>query len=83
MESSLALRSSPSSMNLIFSAASSIVVMVKESEESESKADSGGVISSDASTSSKNQHGEFTLTQIMTIIDESNLFCRIFQRSLG
>ena len=51
MESSLALRSSPSSMNLIFSAASFIVVMVKESEESESKADSGGVISMDVSTS--------------------------------
>ena len=45
--------------------------------------DSGGVTSSYASTSSKNQHGEFTRTQIMTIIDESDLFRRIFQRSLG
>ena len=45
--------------------------------------DFGGVISSDASTSSNNQYGEFTRTQIMTIIDESNVFRCIFQRSLG
>ena len=40
--------------------------------------DSGGVISNDVSTSSKNQHGEFTRITTMTYIDESNVFRCIF-----
>ena len=58
-------------------------VVLKNPRQVKARLDSGGVISSDASTSSNNQYGEFTLTQIMTIIDESNIFHCIFQRSLG
>ena len=45
--------------------------------------DSGGVISNDVSTSSKNQHGEFTRITTMTYIDEANVFRCIFHSSYG
>ena len=52
---------------------------IKNPRKVKVRLDSGGVTSSDASTSSKNQHGEFTRTQTFTFIDESNLYRCIFQ----
>ena len=52
---------------------------IKNPRKVKVRLDSGGVTSSDASTSSKNQHGEFTRTTTMTYIDESNVFGCIFQ----
>ena len=52
---------------------------IKNPRQVKARLDSGGVISNDVSTSSKNQHGEFTRTQTFTFIDESNLYSCIFQ----
>ena len=56
---------------------------IRNPRQVKARLDSGGVHTMDAPTPSKNQHGEFTRTQIITIIDESNLYSCIFQRSLG
>ena len=52
---------------------------LKNSRKVKTRLDSSGVTSSDASTFSKNRHGEFTRTQTFTFIDESNLYRCIFQ----
>ena len=57
---------------------------IRNPRQVKARLDRAGVISNDGcSTSSKNQHVKFTRTQTFTYIDESNLFYRIFQRSLG
>ena len=56
---------------------------IKNPRKVKVRLDSGGVTSSDASTSSKNQHGEFTRTQTFTFIDEANLYRCIFQSCYG
>ena len=52
---------------------------IKNPRQVKARLDSGGVISNDVSTSSKNQHGEFTRITTMTYIDEANLYRCIFQ----
>ena len=53
-------------MKRIFIAVSSRTVGVKNHRQVKARLDSRGVTSNDVSTNSKNQHGEFTRTQIMT-----------------
>ena len=52
---------------------------LKNSRQVKTRLESGDVISVDVSTLSKNQYGEFTRTQIMTFINEANLYRCIFE----
>ena len=52
---------------------------ISNSRKVKTRLESGDVISSDVSTLSKNQYGEFTRTQTFTFIDEANLYRCIFQ----
>ena len=56
---------------------------IKNSRDVKNRLDSGGVDTIDVSTLSKNQYGEFTRTNTITFIDESNLFRCILLNSWG
>ena len=52
---------------------------IKNPRDVKKRLDFGGVDTIDVSTLSKNQYGEFTRTQIMTFINEPNLYRCIFE----
>ena len=56
---------------------------IKNPRNVKKRLDSRGVHTMDTPTTCKNRHGEFTMMNPMTFIDESNLYRCIFQRSLG
>ena len=58
-------------------------VVLKNPRQVKTWLDSGDLCTNEVSTSSKNQHGEFTMMNPMTFIDESNLYRCIFQNSWG
>ena len=52
---------------------------IKNPRQVKARLDSRGVISNDTPTTCKNRHGEFTMMNPMTFIDEANLYRCIFQ----
>ena len=55
----------------------------KNPRDVKKRLDSRGVDTIDTPTTCKNRHGEFTMMNPMTFIDEANLYRCIFQRSFG
>ena len=56
---------------------------IRNPRQVKARLDSGYLISVEVSTLSKNQYGEFTRTNTITFIDESNLFRCILLNSWG